>query len=527
MDRRFVVISAFLLLLSLLPSSGVRLVDVKAPNSHLVHNLNTKLNYTTIQGAINAPETLDGHTIFVEEGVYYEHIFVNKSLTLTGENMVGTTIDGNDTGILMQITTDFVNVSGFTFRNSGHNYTDCGILIETSQGSNINGNILTRNVYGIKLVNSTSNRFTENLATENSVAVDLWNSSNNLISRNEIDSVNNSCVALWQNSNNNIIQHNRISHSNCTGIYTNNSDNNIIAFNNISSNEGGIYLRESSYNIITGNNITSSTMTGLALRNVTDSRFYGNTIIQNPYGIYPANISNNVFAGNTIAENEYGLCLQTCYNNTFYDNNFIDNTFQVYFYLSVYPGSFWNNSIEGNYWSDYHYADLNHDGIGESAYLITPLSTPLELKQFDHCPLMGMFSSFNTSLDYHVNVISNSTVEDFEYFDSNSTIKIHVSNTTATQILGFIRICIPHGLINNTYQVRIDGAEPYYVNYTLYDNGTYRWLYFSYHHSRLEIIIVPEFSSFLVLSIFMMATLLVTVVYKKCYHICQRKPEAY
>jgi hypothetical protein len=69
--------------------------------------------------------------------------------------------------------------------------------------------------------------------------------------------------------------------------------------------------------------------------------------------------------------------------------------------------------------------------------------------------------------------------------------------------------------MNETYHVTIDGVEPYYVNYTLYDNGTHRWIYFSYQHSALEIIIIPEFPSFLILPLFMIATLLAALVCKR------------
>jgi len=70
-----------------------------------VHNLDTGLNYTSIQEAIDAPQTLYGHTIFVEEGIYYEHVVLNKSLSLIGENRSTTIIDGNHTGNVIKITT--------------------------------------------------------------------------------------------------------------------------------------------------------------------------------------------------------------------------------------------------------------------------------------------------------------------------------------------------------------------------------------------------------------------------------------
>jgi len=154
---------------------------------------------------------------------------------------------------------------------------------------------------------------------------------------------------------------------------------------------------------------------------------------------------------------------------------------------------------------------LDLDGIGDSEHI-------LNANNQDNFPLMGMFSSFNTSLGYHANVISNSTIEDFEYFDSDSTIKIHVSNMTATQNYGFCRVCIPHALmdVNNISVIIDDGAvEVLHFNDTIYDNDTHRWIYFAYQHSVHEIVIVPEFSSFLILPLFMIATLLAVIAYKR------------
>jgi len=145
----------------------------------------------------------------------------------------------------------------------------------------------------------------------------------------------------------------------------------------------------------------------------------------------------------------------------------------------------WDNGLEGNYWSDYAGADKNRNGIGDSPFLITPLET----KQYDRYPLMGMFFSVNTSVGYDVNIISNSTVEYFAFFESNRTIKICVSNVTVNQTYGFCRIRVPHALMNETDQITVEGAEPYYVNYTLYDDGHNRWIYFTYQHSALLVTI--------------------------------------
>ncbi len=167
----------------------------------------------------------------------------------------------------------------------------------------------------------------------------------------------------------------------------------------------------------------------------------------------------------------------------------------------------WDNGVEGNHWSTYAGNDSDNDGIGDTSYIINADNT-------DNYPLMGMFSSFNASLGEYVNVISNSTIMNFEYFDSNKTINLVVSNSSANQTFGFVRVCILHSLMNETYHVTVNGTEPYYVNYNLADNGTHRWLYFEYEHSTLEVVIIPEFPSLIILPLFIIATLL-AIVYRE------------
>jgi hypothetical protein len=69
--------------------------------------------------------------------------------------------------------------------------------------------------------------------------------------------------------------------------------------------------------------------------------------------------------------------------------------------------------------------------------------------------------------------------------------------------------------MNETYNVTIDGANPTYWNYTVYDNGTHRWIYFSYQHSTHEVIIVPEFRSFIILPLLTAMTSLAIIVHKR------------
>ncbi|MCW3980606.1 MAG: hypothetical protein NWF11_03940, partial [Candidatus Bathyarchaeota archaeon] len=215
----------------------------------------------------------------------------------------------------------------------------------------------------------------------------------------------------------------------------------------------------------------------------------------------------NSIQENTIRNNQYGIDLYDSSSNRVFHNNLVNNTIQLYSINSV---NIWDDDYPsgGNYWSDYSGFDLDQDGIGDTPYVADVSNT-------DNYPLMGMFSSFNTSLDQHVNVISNSTIVDFTYFEYNSTIRMHVSNMTGNQTHGFVRITIPHALMTEPYNVTIDGANPTYWNYTLYDNGTHRWIYFEYEHSTLEIILIPEVPSLIFLPFLIIAAMLAVLVYTR------------
>jgi hypothetical protein len=62
------------------------------------------------------------------------------------------------------------------------------------------------------------------------------------------------------------------------------------------------------------------------------------------------------------------------------------------------------------------------------------------------------------------------------------------------------------------YNVTVNGTNPDFWNYTLHDDGGNRWIYFSYKHSTLEIIIIPELpSSFITLLLITISVLFFTI----------------
>jgi parallel beta-helix repeat protein len=79
-----------------------------------IQNLDTNIVYLTIQSAIDAPETLNGHTIFVKNGIYDEvQITVNKSVNLLGQSRSETFVSNHLGDPVFKVIADNVEISGF------------------------------------------------------------------------------------------------------------------------------------------------------------------------------------------------------------------------------------------------------------------------------------------------------------------------------------------------------------------------------------------------------------------------------
>jgi len=349
--------------------------------------------------------------------------------------------------------------------------------------------------------------------------ISLYGRSNVTIKNMEIKSFG--CSIYLRDSSNTSISGNKITNNWCS-IYLDSSSYNNIVGNNLTNNDDNIFLQSSQYTSISGNKITNN-LAGIKAHYHSSYNSISNNHITNNWfvGISISYSSDNSISGNNITNNVYdGIDLWESSNNSIYHNNLINNTSQVI----TDSVNTWDKGYPsgGNYWSNYTGFDLDYDGIGDAWHEIDENNT-------DHYPLMGMFSSFNTSYDYAVNFISNSSIShfDFSLIDANqAALTFNVSGDTGTQ--GFCRVCVPKALINGSYIVKFNGeviTEPQ-VRELSCSNETHLYLYINYTHSEHTIIItgttiIPEFPSFLILPLFMMLILLAVIVYRRKHTVRQ------
>jgi len=376
-----------------------------------------------------------------------------------------------------------------------------GISISWSSNTTITENKIFANIYGIQLrYYSKNHTITNNNISQNSFGVYFESSTSNSIINNTFFR---NADAIWfkNSANNNKILYNSISNSSGNAINIRDSDNNVVSGNNVYYNSYGVRFVESSNNYIFDNNIKSQNYDGLVLY------YYSN---------------NNKALCNNITLNKNGIVITyQSYNSKIYHNNFINNTNHVYTDMN----STWDDDYPsgGNYWSNYTGADIKSgisqdetgsDGIGDTAHIVS------EGNNTDRYPLMAPINTFDAGIwdgtTFYVKVISNSTVSNFKINTTEKTISFNVTGETGS---GFCRVIIPKTIVEalwlNNYTVLVNGLSVEFKNWTDAKNT---YIYFTYPHSKHEVIIIPEFpSALLLLSLIMFATFAVIFTKKRVH----------
>ncbi len=140
-------------------------------------------DFQRIQEAID--EVSAGYTVQVAPGTYHEHLVIDKSIALIGENCNTTVVDGDGFASVITASSEQgnVNVTGFTLQNGGLGFYDGGVILFCS-GNSISGNKITYCGYGIGIFESANNTITNNIISKSWMGIHLEGSGGNLLENN-------------------------------------------------------------------------------------------------------------------------------------------------------------------------------------------------------------------------------------------------------------------------------------------------------------------------------------------------------
>jgi len=400
MLRKLAYVLCLFILFSSLLYSRFKLVD--ATNGYPVRNIDTGLYYPTIQEAINANETINGHAIFVEEGTYFEHLVVNKSVSLVGENRETTIIDGSGFGNVIKVTMNNVNISDFTIRKSGNRGgswpPDSGISLSVVKNCNISGNNITNNEEGIFLYWSFNNSITRNSLASNFDGIQLESSSRNNMSENNVTG-NWIGIDNFSSDNNSLTRNNLV--NNFRGIWLFDSSNNVLRDNVMASNKYNFDVGGEVFSHFINDVDTSNTVNGepilyligkenlvmdppaypstgyLAIINSTSITVRDLNMNKNGQGVLLAYTNNSLIQNLTVMNNHLGIRLWSSSNNTLRENNVINNEAGISLGNSLNNRIYENyiaNNDEGLFLFDSSYNKIFHNTFEENRYPATRLS---------------------------------------------------------------------------------------------------------------------------------------------------------
>ena len=257
------------------------------------------------------------------------------------------------------------------------NYTE-GIYLDNSGDCTVSGNTVERKNVGVDIWESVNITLTGNVLRDNQVGFKLWGSDLkfNLQNIDTTNIVNDKPVyflvnvtgyqvptdAGWVAAVNcrNVTVQNLVSTPNWDGVLFVATSDSRIANSKVTGNFNAIRLQNASNCTVTQNTLSGNYFAALYFEGVNGCVVTENEVFNN-YCFFD------------IWHNSTG--------NTFYHNDFVGDLAGS---LGNESRNQWDNGVDGNYWTTFTGVDLNHDGIGDTGYVIDSSSG-----ETDRFPLMA------------------------------------------------------------------------------------------------------------------------------------------
>jgi len=455
-----------------LASGNIDYLPLAKEMNYSVHNLNSGVNYTRIQGALDAASS--GDTIEVTAGNYSENLDITTAVNLVGAGKDLTILNVSDSSdhVINVSGANSVNISGFTVTGTGITSGKAGILLENSDYSKIEYVYSLDNQVGINLSNSDNCTIANNTIY---VGVEDTDTSYNV-------------YGLWAyNSEDNNIENNSVkvreylgwglNPTYYHGFYLYYSDTNTLTYNNVSKATNGFTLVESDRNILSNN--TASKIVGSILHecgfNLTLSDY--NILNNNTAFLWPSGISCS-------DADYYGTFIEDGSNNTVSEGTFYDTAYGIRIYHKqlnqFYPK---NNSILGNdvfdtcdginLYAGYEF-NSNTTIANNSVYSIT--NNAIELYNVNNTISSngyGLYISNAYNITITKNRVQNNSHSGIQFSSSSSNNTIYDNYFNNTKNVGF-----DSGTYANNFNTpktalaNIVGGSYLGGNYWAYPNGT-------------------------------------------------------